>query len=153
MAGPSIREQIIAQIVTLLAASGAPAGLTIGRERVRPLETTELPAVMVYFNDEKPKTLDNQQYKAPITVRELTIAAECRAVGSQSLSADAALDPLIVWVTTQILGNESFQGLANGVEEGATIWWSREGDVAIAAATINFIIKYRTSRLDPTSRT
>jgi hypothetical protein len=48
--------------------------------------------------------------------------------------------------------NEKFGGLANGVVEGRSVWNSQEGDVSIASATIQLTIKYRTSRLDPTSQ-
>jgi hypothetical protein len=131
--------------------AGSPAGLTVHRERTRPIEIDSLPSIMVYAEDDPPKELGGQTY-APLTERSCTVALECRAQGSSSVSPDAALDPVLVWATITTLANERFGGLASGAQEGPTVWSSREGDVPVASAKLNFTIKYRTSRLDPTSK-
>lgn len=147
----SIREQIMTALIAALSAGGGPAGLTVHRERTRPIEIDSLPAIMIYADDEKPKPLLGIVYKAPLTERQLAIGVQCRAQGSTGVSPDQALDPVMVWALQKILANEQFGGLANGVEEERTVWSSREGDTPVAAATIHLTIKYRTSRLDPTS--
>jgi hypothetical protein len=91
-------------------------------------------------------------YNAPLTERQFSLTLECRAQGTSSVSPDAALDPVLVWAAQTVLANERFGGLASGVEEGRTVWASREGDVPVASAKLSFTIKYRTSRLDPTSK-
>ena len=149
---PTIREQIIVLLVSRLSAGGGPAGLTVHRERTRPIETDSLPAIMVYAEDEPPKPLAGQQYRAPLTERQLTVGVEMRAAGNSTTPTDAALDPLFVWFYQQIRADETFGGLANGVEEARTVWNSKEGDLPLAACTVHFTIKYRTSRLDPTSK-
>ena len=55
----SIREQIMVALVAALSTGGAgsPAGLTVHRERTRPIETDSLPAIMVYADDDVPKPL------------------------------------------------------------------------------------------------
>jgi len=150
----SIREQIMVALVAALSAggTGSPSGLTVHRERTRPLEIDSLPAIMVYADDDVPKTLGQQVYAAPLTERHFSLALECRAQGSSSVSPDVALDPVLVWAAQTVLANERFGGLASGVEEGRTVWSSREGDVPVASAKLNFTIRYRTSRLDPTSK-
>lgn len=148
---PSIREQILVALGAALAAGGGPSGLTVHRERTRPIEIDSLPAVMFYAEDEQPKTLGNQTYRAPLTERQLSVGVQCRAKGATGVPPDTALDPILVWATKTVLANEAFGGLANGVEENRTVWSSHEGDDPIAAATVHFTIKYRTSRLDPTS--
>lgn len=148
----SIREQIVVALVAALGGAGGPAGLTVHRERTRPIETDSLPAVMLYAEDDQPRPLAEQKYRAPLTERQMAIGLECRALGTASVSPDAALDPILVWAAKTTLANETFGGLANGVEEVRTVWMSREGDLPIAAATIHFSIKFRTSRLDPTSQ-
>lgn len=150
----SIREQIMVLLMAALNAGGAgsPAGLTVHRERTRPIEIDSLPAILVYADDDVPKPLGQQIYAAPLTERQFSLALECRAQGTSSISPDAALDPILVWAAITVLSNERFGGLASGVEEGRTVWSSREGDVAVAAAKLSFTIKYRTSRLDPTSK-
>jgi len=129
-----------------------PAGLTIHRERTRPIETDSLPAVMLYAEDDPPKTLAREVYRAPFTERQLSLGIECRAEGSASVSPDAALDPILVWTALALFADETLGGLANGMEEGRTVWTSREGNVPIAAAKWSLIIRFRTSRLDPTSK-
>ena len=146
------RERIMLALVAALSASGGPSGLTVHRERTRPIEIDSLPAIMVYAEDDPPKPLAGQQYRAPLTERQLTVGLQMRAAGSATTPPDAALDPLAIWIYQQIRADETFTGLANGVEEVRTVWNSKEGDLPIAACTVHFTIKYRTSRLDPTSK-
>jgi hypothetical protein len=157
----TIRETIIGLVIGYLQADtpaakrspaaadppAKPAGLTIYRERTRAIEEETLPAVFLYFED-KPGRLISANYNAPLVERELTISMEFRAAG-----AAGAIDPLYAWAMYQIFGNESFGGLVNSVEEGKTEWLSKEGDVPLAASTTQLSIKYRTSRIDPSSRT
>lgn len=156
----SIREQVLIAIVTALGASTArssnpvspPAGLTVHRERTRAIEVDSLPAILVYADDGVPKPLAGQVYASPLTEHELTVALECRAQGSSAVSPDAALDPVLVWAALAIFADERFGGLASGVEEGRTVWNSHEGDVPIASAKYSITVRFRTSRLDPTSK-
>jgi len=143
-----------ALVAALQAGAGGSGitGLTIHRERTRQIETDSLPAILVYADDDIPNTLGSQTYAAPLTERKLTLAVECRAQGSDGVSPDETLDPILVYAAKTVLANEKFGGLANGVEEGKTQWNSREGDVPVAAARLSFTVRYRTSRLDPTSK-
>ncbi len=146
--GKSIREQIVDAIVALLAIDG----LQVHRERTRPIEDDALPAVLLYFEDEDPAPIGSER-RAPHVERALQVIVECRAAAIGGKSPDGALDPLLVWTSSQLLGNETIGGLANGVAEGRTVWSSKESSIALASATSNYTIRYRTSRLDPTSRT
>ena len=153
----SIREQIVDEIVTLFGATGGPAGLGVHRERTRPLDQEQLPAVVIYFAEEEPIPLAHQQFKAPLVERQLALMIECRAIGTLAVAPDEALDPITVWVTKQLIQNAEdatspLRQLANEVMEGKTIWLSKEGDQPIAAAVVMFLVKYRTSRSDPTSK-
>ena len=150
---PSIRLQIFEQIAVLLNATGKPTTLkTVSHERTHPIETADLDAILIYADDDAPKPLAGQEYKAPLTERQLSIICECRALGTESITPEQALDPLLVWTLQQIIGNETFDGLANGVVEQRTVWLSREGEKPIAAAAIHFTVKYRTARADPTKK-
>ena len=148
----SIREQIVDRIVALLEASGAPAGLAIHRERSRPIEDDSLPALVVYCEDEEPKSTDKQTFRSPLVERSLRLIVEARARATGGLAPDQALDPLLVWTAQQILQNETIGGLAIGATEGKTNWITKEADVVVAAAIANYHIRYRTARTDPTSR-
>lgn len=149
----SIREQIIVAIVAILGAGGKPAGLIVHRNRTRTIESDTLPAILVYAQDDEPKSWANQQYGAPLVERQLAVFLEYRALGALTVPIDETLDPLIVWGTRQMVANEKFGGLGNGVVEGKTLWLSKEGDQVLAAASQLWTVKYRTSRLDPTLRT
>jgi len=149
----SIREQIVSGVVELLQADGAPDGLQVHRERTRPIDKDELPALLVYCEDEEPTTTDRQTFRSPHVERSLHVIVEARARVKDSLSPDEALDPFLVWTNAQIMQNETIGGLAIGAIEGKTNWFSKEADVVVAAAIANYHIRYRTSRLDPTSRT
>jgi hypothetical protein len=153
----TVRDQIVVALVAALGAAGPvaghtrPAGLTVHRERTRPIEVDSLPAVLVYFEDDIPRPFDAQKFRSPFLERDLGVALECRAQGSQAVPVDVALDPILVWALAAGFIDETFGGLALGAIEGRTEWKSREGDVPVAAATLHISIKFRTSRLDPTS--
>jgi len=152
MSDPSIREQIVDGLVDLLQVDGAPEGLTVHRERTRPIENDSLPALLVYCEDDEPHATDKQTFRAPLVERSLHVVVEVRAKVTGDLSLDKALDPLLVWTATRIMQNETIGGLAIGAIEGKTNWISKEADVVLAAAIANYHIRYRTARTDPTSR-
>lgn len=153
----SFRKQVADLAVTYLAAATSsngwtkPTGLTAHRERTRPLEKESLPAILVYFEDEKPRPIGSD-YRAPLTERDIQLIFDIRALVPSGQSADDVLDPLTVWTLYQIFSHEDFGGIANGVEEMNTAWYAREGDNVIGQATIRMRVKYRTSRIDPSSK-
>jgi len=151
---PSIREQIADYFVGILQANGAPAGLTVLRERTRPIEAeNDLPAILLYFEDEEPASISSEQKRTPPLVeRSLHIIVELRARVTGGVSSDTTLDPLLVWTEQQIKQNETAGGLANDAKLGKITWISKEADVTVAAAIANYHIRYRTARTDPTSR-
>ena len=149
---PSIREQIADYFVGVLQASGAPAGLTVHRERTRPIEAAnDLPAILLYFEDDTPESTA-QERQPPLVERSLHIIVELRARVTGGVSSDRTLDPLLVWTDQQITQNETAGGLANNAKLGKITWISKEADVTVAAAIANYHIRYRTARTDPTSR-
>jgi hypothetical protein len=145
----SIREQIAVAVIAVLQKSGAPAGLTVHRERTRPITLDKLPAILAYFEDEEPTPLAKQRFQAPIVERHLNLVLELRTTPSADQSPDEAVDPLYLWAVQQIMANERFDGLAMGVTEGPMKWMAVESDVIFAGAALHLIIHYRTSRLDP----
>jgi hypothetical protein len=149
----SIREQIADALLTVLQASGAPGGLTVHRERTRPIEQDKLPAILVYFEDEEPTPLEKQKFAAPLTQRHLNVVLEMRALAQGGQATDQAVDPLYLWIMQQVMADEKFSGLAMGVTEGPMKWTAKEADVIFAGAALHLVIHYRTSRLDPTVAT
>lgn len=153
MPGTSYREQILAAIVAAIPTSGggAPAGLTVHRERTRPIEQDSLPAIMLYFEDETPEPLAGQQFKAPLTQRCLNVVAEIRVDASAS-SPDAAIDPVYVWLMQSLAVDETFGGLAMGIFEGPIKWTAKEADRILAGAAVHLSVHYRTKRLNPAAK-
>jgi hypothetical protein len=154
----SIREQIAARAVAVLDGSAAgnvprPPGLTVHRERTRPIEQDSLPAIIVYFEDEEPTPFAKQKFQAPLTERHLNAVLEMRATPDQGQAPDEAVDPLYLWAMQQIMSDEKFSGLAMGVTEGPMKWTAKEADAILAGAALHVCIHYRTSRLDPTVAT
>ena len=154
----SIREQIAAEVVDLLTGTGAetppaPSGLTVHRERTRPIEKDSLPAILVYFEDEEPTPLLKQKFQAPLIERHCNLVLELRAVPDSGQAPDQAIDPLYLWAMQQIMGNERLGGLAMGVTEGPMKWTATEADKVFAGAALHLVIHFRTSRLDPSSTT
>lgn len=154
----SIRQQIAAAIVAAVSGTGKlgaatkPANLHIHRERTRPIEKDDLPAILLYFEDEQPEPLAGQKFKAPLTERSLNVVAEIRVIPDASQAPDEAVDAFYVWLMQSLGADETFGGLAMGITEGPVKWFSKEADVIYAGAALHLAVHYRTTRLDPTTK-
>jgi len=154
----SIREQIAGLVVAALSGDAKgpvvkPDALTVHRERTRPIEQDQLPAILVYFEDDEPTPLAKQRFQAPLTERHLNVVLELRTTPASGVSPDSAIDPLYIWAMQQIMADERFGGVAMGVTEGPTKWTAKEADVVLAGAALHLVIHFRTSRKDPSSAT
>lgn len=153
----SIRERVATAIVAAvsgtgeLGAAGMPAGLHVHRERTRPIEKDDLPAILLYFEDDEPLPLAKERFKAPLTERVLNAIAEIRVEPADGQSPDEAVDAFYVWLIQSLGADESFGGLAMGLMEGPVKWFSKEADVVYAGAAVHLAVHYRTTRLDPTT--
>lgn len=145
----SIREQIAGAVIAAASGPGAPAGLNVHRERTRPLESDQLPAILFYFEDDEPEPLAKQKFRAPLSERCLNMVAEIRVVPTADQAPDEAIDDLYVWLIQALGADESFGGLAMGITEGPVKWFSKEADVIFAGAAVHLSVHYRTKRLDP----
>lgn len=148
----SIREQIAAAVIAAVSGTGAPPGLTVHRERTRPVEQEQLPAILIYFEDDHPEPLAGQKFRAPLTERSLNLVAEIRGTPAGAQAPDEAIDALYVWLMQAVAADETFGGLAMGITEGPVKWFSKEADAIYAGAAVHLIVHYRTKRLDPTVR-
>ena len=157
----SIREQIVAAAVSALALTG----LTIVRDRLHPVEQDSLPVIGVFSEDAPPKGI-GEQYRSDLEERELLLHFEARAVATVpdddggaaiEIATTMALDPLLTWINYALRHDARFTGpvdgrLVNDIFEKETSPYSREADKPIASVSRTFTVKYRTSRLDPTSK-
>lgn len=155
----TIRDRIADAALTTLSAAwvsgdpgpAKPAGLNVHRERTRAIESEGCPAILVYLEDEDQRPISSRR-RSPLTERNLVLGLELRALGSATLSPDKALDPLYMWAMYRIFLDESLGGLVNDIDEVKTRWNSKQGDLALASQTTLLAVKYRTDRIDPSSR-
>ena len=158
----SIREQIVAAAVDALQLTG----VTVVRDRLHPIEQDSLPFIGIFSKDVTPMGIGSD-YRAPLVERELELHFECRAKATvvvdgveSEIPVSQALDSLLTWVNYGLFHDSRFAGdlpplgtrLINDIFEKETSPYSREADKPIGSVSRILIIKYRTSRLDPTTK-
>ncbi len=155
----SIREQILAHVETLLAAS-PPAVLAFGpvRSRAIALHTVNLPAEAYYPQSDAVRAIHKQTEGAlpgtrgPEAVRrELTIAVECIAKAGLGTTADAELEAMTTHVTTALAGaGAGWKSVgAIGAAEMQTEFTMEVWDAPVALATVIFRIDYLSQAGNP----
>lgn len=144
----SKRDAIIAAGVTALGVANVgsttkPSGLTVHRQRTRPLGQDQLPAIVLWSSSEP------REYDATDKVdRTLSLHAECR-VKHDGTSGDEALDPLLVWAEKVLMADITLGGRCVDILAQETTWDLEDRDVPIARAAIRFEVKYQTKNNDP----
>lgn len=139
----TIREQIIEAAVAAVN-TGTPTGVPqCVRTQMQPTETAALPALTCFPIREE--IADNKTGRwGPLIVRTLYLRFVVYASGNP---ADAALDPIVLWIGQQ-LGGSQLGGLAQDAVEHELTWQYDEGNFAVAAAALDFRIEYQTLRND-----
>jgi len=140
----SIRDQIVAAIVSALGVSGAPG--SVDQSRLEQYTDDQLPAFNVFpGKDEKLVATSDDEG------RKLIVHVECLAAGATK--ADHAVDPLYVWAVQKIMADPTLGGLATFTcheDDEWTLAWSEKDIVALK---VSFSVEYRTARTDPTVKT
>lgn len=143
----SIREKIIQAAVAALEAAGKPAELTVHRNRELPIEDDNLPAMIVFYGEDDPRsrTHDNT------SERTLTLAIETRASTTVAgTPGDKVTDPYTNWMTQALMADDTLGGLATSVVEGTTLPGSKTTSKAVHAfAGTAWTIKYITATDNP----
>jgi hypothetical protein len=142
----SVREQIIAQVVTLLKGGTLPSGLVaanITRSNTFQVNDADgsLPGINVYPGQEK--ILREGDADAH---RIFTLYVECRAKGAPPI--DQQLDPILVYVVQTLLADDTLSGLVWRVQEVGTEWVFETADEDMCGARVAFDVQYVTSRND-----
>lgn len=141
----SIREQILQAAEAALDGVGKPSGLTVHRERRRPLDRDDLPAQVVYWTEEEIQRSDHTS-----VLRALRLHVEHRVLVSSGIP-DAAVDPFTNWGTSALMGDAALDALIHDIEEIAiTREDNDEGDAVYAGALQTFEVSYYTSVTDQT---
>lgn len=143
----TVRDQIITAAIAVLNTS-APIGIPAAdRLRMESYEPSELPAMNVFPVREEVKSEAVGRW-GPIVTRSMTMRVILHAAGSDTVSADKALDPLAAWVST--LGGQQFGGLALDTEESSLEWLYDDEDLPYSSLAIDFRVDYKTLKADAT---
>jgi hypothetical protein len=140
----SVGDQILDAIVELLDDPAKPAGLTADRFRVQKIVP---PAAAVYGISEE---VSQTQRGQGLVHRRKVVRVDCRAEGEVP---DQAVDPILTWVTKQLIANQQLGGLALGIIELRTEWKADlGGKVPLGVAWRDFAINYQTLGADPEAK-
>ena len=149
----SIQSRIVDFVVgtsCLTASSGKPSGLVVARGNGLPVQAVNTPRIDVYVGPERTQPVGQQHGGNPM-VRWVTLLLECRAVGGSS--PDLALDPIKVWAETRLYADERMGGIAAGVTGLMVDQDNRQMDQSYALATMQFEVRYVTTRGNPEAQT
>ena len=141
----STREQICQYLLAQIDADEKPDGLLVGRQRSLPLDTTLLPAAIVYLISETAQRIVGRSIASR---REAVFRVEIRVEGNP---IDQRLDPLINWIVQQVMADFKLGGLAKEIEELGSQWTQSVQDTAIGAVAIDFKVTYYTKVNDLTA--
>lgn len=144
----SRRELIIAAAVAALGGVGKPAGLSVHRKRMRPMDKDALPSQVVYARpgNEASESINRIDIDADQVERHFWLRVESRAIGDP---ADAAVDELNNWAEQTLLTDSGLRALVFDIEARAIIWDADEKDKVYALAAEDFLVTYFTSATDP----
>lgn len=144
----SRRELILQAVTAALGSFGKPFGVQVFRNRQTPLEQDTLPALLVYSMAEQ---VTRQTVAPPVEDRELTLRIEVRAVADVGEEPEQKLDELLTWAVYAIKSDPDLLALLMQAPEERGITWTNEAlDLVLAAAAIDFGLKYRTQYADRT---
>lgn len=140
-------EQIIVALVSRVTGL-TTTGTRVYRSRHYPLQTSELPGLCVYMGDDEP--IDSTSYSLIDSAFVVSIEAHVKATSG----IDTTLNQIRKEVVIAIQANPTL-GLAFVIDtlEGRASKpeITGEGEQPIAMQRLDFLVKYRRSRLDPSA--
>lgn len=147
---PSIREQIIDALIDALNTDRPPEMPIAERARGKALNHALLQKIIVYPVRDSADNVHGT--RSPLVRRTLEIAIECWAPETEDLSADAAADPLLVYVIGRLTNNR-LGGLCHSLEEAETNIAMAQAERIICLATITMVADYQHRHGDLEQRT
>ena len=139
----TIRRRILTEIVAALSETpptGVPIITTLNRRELH--EKEEMPAMSVYPTTEKAEVIGGAG--GPVTRRRLTFLVSCWASGTDT---DAALDPMLAWVTKTLNGQRVMDGatqISHEIEEIGTEWDDEQLEFGMGQAIVELVVSYST---------
>lgn len=143
--GTSRREDIITALVARLEVPPAevpkPAGLTVHRFAMLPIEEDDLPAVVVYWTACEPVEKDfiSSPEENRLLLYSLTVRIEARVMGEP---LDRKLDPLTQYIRRVIFSDPSLGGLACSAREDSIQVDAVSKAQVYAASASDFVFQY-----------
>jgi len=133
---------ITAKVYTLLAAT-LPAGTYLHRDRTIPINSDELPAIVVYFLGDSPAE-NSEVFAGGAQLRNCSIRVEIRVLvtGNPPTPWEEGTDVLRSFVLTTLLADETLGGLAEQMVRRETLVDGGELDNAYAACALDFDYLY-----------
>jgi hypothetical protein len=143
----TVGEQIIEKVAaTLTAALASSPVVSVFNQRVRPFETSELPAVNVKCGKEAVTYAGTQKRTSQLANRELHIYVRIEVDGDPP-----PLDPIRVRVIKALMADRSLGGLAIGIGEVESEWEYEAGsDAVFGVLQTDYEIRYTTAANDAT---
>jgi len=151
---PKSRQlQIMEAVVALLGASGKPTGLTVHMDRSTPIWQDSLPAVVVYpaaSPQGVEETVEHVRIPSTRVRRTLNFRTELRVSVAEGVAPITAVDPLYLWVVTQLAPVNSVAGahIKGPIEVRSMSDALVEGESHFAAKAVEWEIQYDTPRAD-----
>lgn len=123
-----LRNALVSRIQTALPA------VTIFRAPRRELADTELPAVCIFGQHDRPQNADEDDH-SKAHARVYTVRVEIRAKG---LVEDDTTDVLAVAVRGAVLTEDTLGGLCDRTTWGEQLWDGDEGDPPLSGTALEF---------------
>jgi hypothetical protein len=140
-----VREQIRSRIVTNVTGLGT-TGSRVFESRIYPLESSELPGLLVYTLSESSEPIRIGPNRLIQRNLNLVVQAYCE----QNSDFDGTIDDICKEVETALASDRTVNGLAKDLFITSTeISFSSEGAKAIGYATLLFEVDYYTDAQSP----
>lgn len=144
----SVRSQIVDAAITLLNAS-PPSGVPATDDtRLESYTAGELPSIVLFEIRDESETEKEGRWSYFLK-HTFTMRAELRIAETVAVKARAAMDPLFVWVATQ-LGGQQFGALAEDCYPTLAEWQYAAEDQPYTLLQLDFRVLYSTLKSDPT---
>lgn len=141
----TIREQIMAKIVTTLAGTTG-VGTHIYRSRVIPLTRDIAPALVARPSpDMESVTTLGGAIGGAIADRSLSVDIEVYVRGD---APDTLADPIIDSAHRKLMADKTLGGLCENITETGSQWQAKEADLTAGMLSVSYRIKYLTKSGD-----
>ena len=134
------RELILARIKTNL---DSATGVTVYRSRVEPLARGEVPAIIVEPVSDQPSEQFSNKLQWTLRVRVTVLV--------RSGIPDGASDTFSQQVHNLIMTDSTVNGYALDIDPDRVDFSLYEADVPLGVVSMDYLVKYRSSRVDLTS--